>query len=90
MSPKRQSFVAFCLIGVVFLLLPVIHWAKPLSIPELEFLPLLLLGPAFLIAARIRCNHCGERIAKSRSSVNAGMFLWVSERSCPNCGRDLA
>ena len=62
LSPKKKSLLAFLILAAVFPLLALFDKIVPTEWATLKGAPLLLMAPAFFLAGRIRCPHCGTKV----------------------------
>ncbi|MGO8974318.1 MAG: hypothetical protein ACLP0B_14490 [Steroidobacteraceae bacterium] len=90
-SPKKQSLIAFLIMTAMFPLFALLERFIPPQWVTLEASPLLLMGPAFFLAGRIRCPHCGTKVVGPGWGGNPAplLLLWIAKEKCSKCGEPL-
>jgi hypothetical protein len=90
-SPKKKSLIAFLLIAAMVPMFALLERFVPPQWDSLKGLPLLLMGPAFFLAGRIRCPHCSTKVAGPGWGGNSGplVLLWMASKKCSKCGKSL-
>jgi uncharacterized membrane protein len=91
LGPRSSSLFALGLVGAALLLQVLLLMVLPAESRSFSGLGLLLLGPAFLVAVRLRCAACHVRIHSNFGRFTGGgmLLLWAVKETCPHCGRPL-
>ena len=90
-SPKGRSLSAFLILCAMFPMLLLLDQILPPEYASLKGSPLLLMGPTFFLAGRIRCPHCDNKVVGPWWSGRSGalVLLWMAREKCSKCGEPL-
>jgi hypothetical protein len=84
-SPKKKSFVALLVtLSFVPLMAILSMFNRSLEPAALAMVPV-----GFLIAASIKCPHCGAKVKGPGGNFGTLVLLWAVQESCSRCHRPL-